>query len=220
MAMTQRTKNSSSRKKMSLKSFFASTAGKKTMIMGVAVLALVSLVVVINGFPNKNLGTQYGVGADGFSVFEAKGANLGAAVLVDKQTIQDELGSLTSSIRDVNTSGVVSLNGKRGQTATYLLTTKSGTSGSFYVDIWQYPNAASQNSEDIITGTGDAGKINGLTARYMPAVTIANEREYALIVSKGLRLYKFAITQPYKDVKIDEVTAQAALKRIAAKASL
>ncbi len=219
MKTKQRTKRSNNRSR-SFKRFLTSTVGKKIGILLLAGVSLAVLVLIIQGFPNRNQGAQNGVGANGFSVFQVKGANLGVSNIVKKSTVQDEFGSLLKSVSDVDDSGVISVGGNRGQTATYYVVTKNDTHGSVYVDVWQYKNAAAHKTADINAGTGDAGKVGNLSTRFLPAATIANEREYAILIAKGLYTYKFALTQPYKNVTIDEATAQAALKRIAAKANL
>jgi hypothetical protein len=213
-------KKTAARKRSRKGNFFTSPLGKKIVILLMAVVALGVLVVIINGFPLKNQGSKYGVGADGYSVYEVKGADLGIAKVVDKSSVESAFGSLVKSVDDVDTSGVISLNGNKGQTATYYIQTKAGTQGSFYVDVMEYKSQKAYDADNIFADTADAGKVNGLAARTMPAFTIANEREYALLVTKGLKSYKFALTQPYKNVTIDEVTAQTILKKIAAKANL
>lgn len=200
--------------------FWASETGKKTFIILLALIGFAGLIAVIKGFPDRGPGAQMGVGADGFSVYEITGADLGIVNVVKKPVVQAELGNLTKQIDDVEKSGVVSYNGDKGQTATYYLVTKGGARGTFYVDVMEYKTQQAYDNADVFNNTLDAGKVQGLTARYMKAATIANEREYALLVSKGLKSYKFAFTQPFKNVKIDEVTVQSALKKIAEKAEL
>jgi hypothetical protein len=213
-------KKTAARKRYHKGNFFTSPLGKKVVIILMAVVALGVLVVNINGFPLKNQGSQYGVGADGYNVHEIKGADLGIAKVVDKSTVESAFGSLVKSVDDVDVSGVISLNGNKGQTGTFYIQTKAGSQGSFYVDVMEYKSQKAYDTDNIFADTADAGKVNGLQARTMPAFTIANEREYALLVTKGLKSYKFALTQPYKNVTIDEVTAQTVLKKIAAKANL
>lgn len=213
-------KKPAARKRSNRGNFFTTPLGKKVVIILMAAVALGVLVVVINGFPLKNQGAKYGVGADGYSVYEIKGADLGIANVVKKSTVESEFGSQLKSVDDVDASGVISLNGNKGQTATFYIETKAGTHGSFYVDLMEYKSDKAYKADDIFAGTADAGKVNGLEARTMPAITIANEREYALLVTKGLKSYKFALTQPFKKVTIDEVTAQTILKKIASKAEL
>lgn len=209
----------SSRKRAN-KNFWASDAGKKTFIGLLALVAFAGLIAVIQGFPDRGPGAQSGVGADGFSVYEIEGADLGVANVVSKSIVEGELKNLVKQVDDVEKSGVISYNGNKGQTATYYLTTNDNLLGSFYVDVMEYKSQKAYDDDNVFENTADAGKINGNEARYMKAATIANEREYALLVTKGLKSYKFALTQPFKNVKINETTAQAALKRIAEKAEL
>ncbi len=213
-------KKTAARKRTSKGNFFTSPLGKKVVVVLMAAVALGVLVVIINGFPLRNQGAQYGVGANGFKVYEIKGADLGIASVVKKSTVESEFGSLVKSVDNVDASGVISLNGNKGQTATFYLKTKAGTNGSFYVDVMEYKSKKAYEADDIFAGTADAGKVKGLEARMMPAMTIANEREYALLVTKDLKSYKFALTQPFKNVTIDETTAQTVLKKIAEKAEL
>lgn len=213
-------KKTAARKRSNRNNFLTSPLGKKIVVVLMAAVALGVLVIIINGFPLKNQGAQYGVGADGYSVYEVKGADLGIANVVKKSTVESEFGDLLKSVSDVDASGVISLNGNKGQTGTFYVETKAGTRGSFYVDLMEYKSKKAYESDDIFAGTADAGKVNDLEARTMPAITIANEREYALLVTKGLKSYKFALTQPFKNVTIDEVAAQTILKKIADKADL
>lgn len=210
----------SKRKSSKNANFWASEAGKKTFIGLLALIAFAGLVVVITQFSDKSPGVTAGVGADGFSVYEIEGADLGIANAVKKPVVVSEFGDLLKSVDDVEKSGVVSYNGNKGQTATYYFSTKSGANGSFYVDVMEYKSQQAYKEADVFAKTLSAGKIQGLDAYYMKAATIANEREYALLISKGIKSYKFAITQPFKNVKINELTAQSVLKRIAAKAEL
>jgi len=209
------------RTKRTKQNFWASEAGKKTFIGILALVAFAGLVIVIKGFPDRGPGAATGVGADGFSVYEIKGADLGIANVVKKPLVQAEFGNLVKEVRDVEKSGVINYNGNKGQTATYyLVTTKGNAKGSFYVDVMEYKSQQAYDDANVFAYTLDAGKVQGLQARYMKAATIANEREYALLVSKGTKSYKFAFTQPFKSIQINEETTQAALKRIAEKAEL
>ena len=207
-------------KKSKKSSFWASEAGKKTFIVILAIVAFASLALVIKLFPDRGQGSKDGVGADGFSVFVIDGADLGITDVVKKPVVEAELGSQTKSIDDVQKTKVISYNGDKGQTATYYLTTKNGMRGSFYVDVMEYKSQAAYNDADTSKNTTDAGKINGNEARYMKAAIIANELEYALLVTKDTKSYKFALTQSIKNAQIDESTARAALINIARQASL
>lgn len=216
MAIQKRVKQQKSRKRGG---FWASEAGKKTFVILLMVIAFAGLLAVIVSF-RQNPGAQNGVGADGFSVYEIKGADLGVASVVRKPDVETELSTLVSQVDDAKKSGVISYNGNKGQTSTFYITTKDGAEGSFYVDVMQYKSQKAFEDANVYRNTLDAGRVQGNAARYMHAATIANEREYALLVIKGLNSYKFALTQPFKNVKINEVTALGAMKRIAEKADL
>lgn len=213
---TTRQRKSTARKQSN---FWASDAGKKTFIALLCVVAFAGMVAIIKGLPERP-GEKYGVGADGFSVFEIKGADLGIVDVVKKPVVEAELGSQAKQVEDVSKSGVVSYDGNKGQTATYYFVTKDGARASVYVDVMEYQSQQAYDDADVFADTIDAGQIQNNPARYMKAVTIANEREYALLVTKGWKSYKFAMTQPFNNVTIDEETAQAILKRIAEKAQM
>lgn len=208
------------RKKSKKGNFWASDAGKKTFVLLLGLVGLAGLIVVINGFNGRGPGSTMGVGADGFSVYEMQGADLGITNAVKKPIVEAEFGDLVKKVDDVDKSGVINYNGNKGQTATYYLVTKYDTQGSFYVDVMEYQSKKAYDEAGVFDNTADAGKVQDLPARYMKAATIANEREYALLVSKGTKSYKFAFTQPFTSVKINEATAQAILKKIAEKAQL
>lgn len=215
MAKKRQTKKT----KSTARGFWASDAGKKTFIGLLCVVAFAALFLVIRGFPERT-GSQDGVGADGFQVYEMEGIDLGIVDVAKKETVAAELASLTKSIDDVQKSTVVNYNGNRAQTATYYLVTKDNARGSFYVDVMEFKDKKAYDDADVFVETADAGKIQGNEARYMRAATIANEREYALLVTKGTKSYKFAFTQAIDNVTIDEPTALAALKKIAEQSSL
>lgn len=192
---------------------------KKTVIV-IGVFALIIIIGLVIYFPLKNPGSKTGVGADGYTVFEIKGADLGAGNIIKREAVQEQLGNLAKSVDDTDVSGVISLNGVKGQTATFYIETKAGTKGSVYIDKWEYKNKRALDADNLFAGTGDAGKVGDLPIAYLHAVTVANEREYALIMTKGVKSYKFALTQPFNNITIDEVTAHKALKRIAEKSNL
>lgn len=211
--VAKKTKN-----KQRKKDFWTSEAGRKTFIIILALVAFAGLVVIIQGFPDRGPGAQNGVGADGFSVYEIEGADLGIAAVVEKPVVESELGANVKKVEDVEASGVISYNGNKGQTATYYFRTNDGLLGSLYVDVMEYKSQQAYDDENVFAGTLDAGKIQNYPARHMKAITIANEREYAILVTKDLKSYKFAITQPFKSVKISETAAHNILKKVAEKA--
>ena len=189
------------------------------LLTGLGVFGVVAIGLIIwTGFFNK--GAQYGFGADGFNVSELSGADLGIANVVGKRTVTTEVGSLAKSVDDADVSHVLNLNGNKGQTSTFNFVSQAGTSCSFYVDVLNYKSQAAYDADNVFNGTGDAGMVGQSPARYMPAATVGFDREYALLVTKGTKSYKFAITQPQSNITISEVTAQDALKRIAEKANL
>lgn len=219
MAKKSRTKKATARKGLR-RDFWTTPKGKKTAIVILAIVALICITAIVYFSPLRNPGAKTGVGANGFSVFEIKGANLGIADVAKKDLVVKELGDLVKSVDDVQSSGVLSFNGNKGQTATYYIQTKAGTQGSVYVDVMEYKSQAAIKADDLDKGTADGGKAQNLPVRFMHAATIANEREYALLITKGTKSYKFAMTQPYQNITIDEVTALNTLKRIAEKSSL
>lgn len=219
MAKKSRTKKATARKS-SRRDFWTTPKGKKTAIVLLAIVALICITAIVYFSPLRSPGAKTGVGANGFSVFEVKGADLGIANVTQKDVVVKELGDLVKGVDDVESSGVLNFNGNKGQTATYYIETKAGTQGSVYVDVMEYKSEAALKADDLDKGTADGGKVQNLPVRYMHASTIANEREYALLITKGLKSYKFAMTQPHQNVTINELTALEALKRIAEKSNL
>ncbi len=195
---------------------------QKGLLFAGGAVALGALGYTIINMPVLNPGSKSGVGADGYSVSEVKGGDLGVADVTKKTLVEQELQSVAGRVGNVNKSGVINMNGNKGQTATYYFEAKSDKSvkHSFYVDVMQYKSEAAYQSADVFKGTGDAGTVAGLKAGYLPAATIAGEREYALLVTKGWNSYKFAISQPIKKLTITEPVAQAILKTIAEQSDL
>lgn len=194
---------------------------KRNLVLGVVITAaLGALAVMVIFLSNRGPGTQTGVGADGFSVFEIKGADLGITSVVSKQSVVNELGKHAKSVDDVDKSGVVSLNGNKGQTATYNFTTPSGARSSVYVDVLIYQSQSAYDADNVFAGTGSAGKVGDMEVRFLPAVSLGYDREYALLVSKGVKSYKFAMVQPNSKIEINEITAQDILKKLIAIANL
>lgn len=189
-------------------------------VCGAVVLGILAYVMITAS--NFGSNSQQGVGADGYNVKVLKGQDLNVANVVEKPLVQKELSTaIAGQIGNVNKTDVLNMNGNLGQTATYYFKAK-GTDVvcNFYTDVMVYKSQAAYDSDDVFIGTGDAGKVGDLDARYMPAVTIGKDREYALLVTKGLKSYKFAILQPVKSIQIEEKVAQEALKKIAAQADL
>ena len=192
---------------------------QRIVLGAVVVAALGALAVMVLVLPAKD-SEQIGVGANGFSVFEKKGADLGVTKVTSKKVVADALGNNVKSVADVEKSGVISLNGNVGQTATYNFTLQNGATGWIDVDVLQYKSKEAYESDDVFKGTGAAGTINGREIRYMPASSIGKERIYALLVTEGLKSYKFAMSQPNANLQIKEYKAQDILKAIIAKSDL
>lgn len=213
-------KKPSTKKKISRRDFWTTPKGKKTAIALLGLAAVVSIGLIIWFSPLRSPGSKTGVGANGFNVFEDKGGDLGIANVAKRDLVTQELGTRVKSVDEVDVSNVLNFNGNKGQTATYYIETKAGTTGSVYVDVMQYKSDAALKSDDLDKGTLDGGKVQDLPVRYMGAATIANEREYALLVTKDLKSYKFAMTQPHQNITINEEEALSILKRIAEKSRL
>ena len=213
--MSKKQTKKTSSKRLSL----AEKKAQKVILGAVVVAALGALAIMILVLPRNN-SAQNGVGADGFSVFEIKGATLNVNNVASKDDIRSAFGDKAKSVGDVETSGVVSLNGSKGQTASYSFTSQKDTRGRVDIDVLEYKSKASYDNDNVFAGTGSAGKINNLDVRYLPAITLGPEHEYALLVTKDLKSYKVSMAQPNGHIDIDEVTAQDILKRIIEKAKL
>lgn len=208
-------------KKQTKKTRRVSDKNARRVVLGATIAgALGILAVMVVVLPIKSGGTHSGVGADGFSVFEVRGADLGVGKAVQKQTVQDALGSRAKSVKDVDNSGVINFNGNKGQTATYGFTTSGGVNSQIDIDVLQYKSQAAYDSDRVFDGTGAAGKINGLEVRYLPAMSIGPDREYALLVTKDLKSYKFSMSQPNGKVEIREYDAHKMLKQLITNAQL
>lgn len=203
-------------KKKTKKGAKSSLNRRNLVVGGVLVAALGALAFMVITLPSRN-------GSDTVSngyVFEIKGADLGIDKVVSKQEVAAELGTNAKSVNDVDKSGVLSFYGNKGQTATYNFTTVSGANASVYVDLMAYQSQSAYDDAKVFAGTGSAGKVGDLEVRFLPAVTLGYDREYALLVSKDLKSYKFAITQPSKKIEINELTAHEILKKLISKAEL
>lgn len=209
------------KKKHTKKTSRISEKNTRRLVLGVTIAgALGVLAVMVVVLPIRNSGMRSGVGADGFSVFEIKGADLGVKKVVDKKMVEDALGKQVKSVDDVVSSGVINFNGNKGQTASYDFTMPSGTKSRIDIDVLQYQSQAAYDSDHVFSGTGSAGKINGLEVRYLPAISIGGDREYALLVTKDLKSYKFSMSQPNDKREIREIEAHEALKQLISKAQL
>lgn len=183
---------------------------------GAVVIAIISILVV----PLVNPASQKGIGANGFQAFVEEDSSLNVAAVVSKDEVVEALGDKAKKVSDAEISKVFNIDGTRGQTVTYYFTRANGLNASLYIDLMHFSNLTTLESTGVTAATGDAGKINGDQAYYMHAQTFGSDREYRLMVIKGLKVYKFVISQPYRTISINEVSALATLKKLAAKAEL
>ncbi|MBI3889488.1 hypothetical protein HY312_02855 [Candidatus Saccharibacteria bacterium] len=192
---------------------------QRIILGAVAVAAIGAIAVMVIVIPSKT-NPQGGVGANGFSVFEKRGADLGVANVTSKNVVADALGKNAKNVADVEKSGVISINGNVGQTATYGFTLTNNEKATIDVDVLQYKSKEAYDADGVFKSTGLAGTIDGREVRYLPAVSIGKERIYALLVTKDLKSYKFAMAQPNTKVQIKEYLAQDILKAIIDKSNL
>jgi hypothetical protein len=208
------------KKKQTQKRTSLSERKAQRVVLGAVVIgALGALAIMVLVLPH-NPGSQNGVGANGFSVHEIKGADLGIDKVVSKQDVQSALGGSAKSVEDVKKSGVISFNGNKGQTASYFFTSQKGTRIRIDVDLLSYKTKDAYDQDNVFGGTGSAGKINNLEVRYLPAATLGPEHEYALLVTKDLKSYKFSMSEPNDHIDVSELNAQEILKKIIAKSQL
>lgn len=184
------------------------------VVLGLTAAAAIGAVAIMALVLPAKSDSPTGVGADGFSVFEKKGADLGVTKVASKETVSRALGKNVTSVAEVEKSGVISLNGNLGQTATYNFTLPNGSKGWIDIDILQYKSKQAYENDGVFKGTGVAGTIDGREVRYMPASSLGKDRIYALLVTKDLKSYKFAMSQPNAKVQIKEYKAQDILKEI------
>lgn len=185
----------------------------------VTVGAIVFVVMTIANLPQPE-GSQRGVGADGFRAYEEKNGNLGVGEVASRDVVVEALGEKAKSVKDVSISNVFNINGTRGQTATFDITKANGKPGSIYIDIMVFKNQLALDEANIYSATGKTDPIKGHPAYYMHAQTISSDREYRLMVVDGIKVYKFVLTQPFRDITINEVMALATLKKIVAKSNI
>lgn len=185
----------------------------------IAVGAIVIAIMVIMNMP-KPEGAQRGVGANGFRAYEEKDGDLGIGKVVSRDEVADALGAKARSVDDVDVSSVFNINGTRGQTATFPITKANGKPASVYVDVMVFKNSVALDEANIYSYTAKTDPINTHPTYYMHALTLGSDREYRLMVVNGIKVYKFVLTQPYRDITINEAMAVATLKKIAAKSDL
>lgn len=180
-------------------------------LVSVAAIGAIGLMIMV--FPKKNTELS-GVGANGYSVFEKKGADLGILKVASKKVITDALGKNAKSVDDPSKSGVLSMNGNLGQTATFPLVLANGEKASIDVDVLEYKSKDAYDSDGLTKGTGVSGRVDGREVRYMTASTIGRDRIYALLVTKDLKSYKFQLSQPSSKIAIREYLAHDVLKKV------
>jgi len=184
--------------------------------IGAVVLAVITIIVM----PRVNQGSQRGVGADGFRAYLEENSTLGIDKVATKNQVITCLGAKAKSVDDVAVSKVFNLDGNRGQTATFDFVRTDGNKASVYIDVMLFKNVPTMNNADILAGTGKAGTIQGHPAYYMHAQTVGSDREYRLLVTNGLKAYKFVVVQPVRNITISEVGALAAMRKLASEAKL
>lgn len=188
------------------------------VLLGIGVIVLTVFSIIL--MPKENPGSQYGVGADGFSAYVEKEGDLGVGSVVDKSQVVTALGDKAKSVDNAQISQVFNLNGNRSQTLTYPFTRTDGVKANLFIDMRLYKNLKALEDDHIYVATAKAGTVGGYPAHYKLAQTIDGDREYHMIVVNGLRAYRFVVAQPAKSITINEVPALAVLKRLALEAKL
>lgn len=188
------------------------------IVLSVAILVLTFIAII--AMPYVNPASQRGVGANGFRAFQENASTINVDKIVSKDLVKEHLGAKAKSVDDVEVSRVFNLDGSRTQTATYPFVRPDGTKASVYVDVMFFKNQATLDDAKVTTSTMKAGMIAGNPAYYMHAQTFSSDREYRLMVVKGLKVYKFAMVQPYRKITISEVSSLALLKKLAEDAKL
>lgn len=181
--------------------------------------AIIFVIVTITNLPKPD-GAMRGVGANGFRAYEEKDGNLGVGQVASRQVVSEALGAKAKDVKDVSTSTVFNIDGTRGQTATFDITKANGKPGSVYIDVMVFKSSIALDEAHIYANTLKTDPIQGHDAYFMHAMTMGSDREYRLMVVKGTKVYKFVLTQPFRDITINEVMALATLKKIAAKSNL
>lgn len=187
------------------------------LLIATGVVIISVLAIAVN--PRVKPASQYGVGANGFQAFVEQGGDMGMAKFIVKKDVESTLGKNAKVVGDAMVSKVMNINGNRGQTVTYDFVRADGSKASVYADLMFFKNKSELDSAAVTTNTLQTGDISGHKAYYMHAQTLSSDREYRLLVIDDLKVYKFVLVQPYRDVTISEVSAMAVLKRLAAKAN-
>ncbi|MCA9324816.1 hypothetical protein KDA23_01970, partial [Candidatus Saccharibacteria bacterium] len=156
-------------------------------IVGIGAIALAVWTIII--MPRTNPGAQRGVSASGFTAFVEQDSDLGMGTVVKKEDVKSVLGNKSKSVSDVVVSKVMNLDGNRGQTATYPFVRADGKKASVYVDVMLFKNQAALDAANVTKNTLKGGMIGDLPAYYLHALTLGSDREYRLLVIKGLNVY-------------------------------
>lgn len=187
------------------------------IIGGIAVIIAVYTIIVM---PSMKGDPRRGVAANGFTAYEEKNGDIGAGNVITKEAVAAALGDKAKSVGDQTVTNPFYYDGDRSQTATYNFVRADGSKASLFVDMTLFKNSKSMQNQHILAGTQLARIINGKSAYYMHAQTLGSIREYRLLVVNDLKAYKFVIEQPTSNITINEVSAVAALIKLAEKAQL
>lgn len=183
---------------------------------GAVVMGIFAVVVV----PRVNPAAQRGVGANGFQAYVEQDGDLGMIKVVKKSDVEYALSGKSKAVSNASPSRVFNLDGNRGQTVSYSFRRNDGVPASLYIDLMSFKNQTVLDEANITQNTMQTTDINGHRAYYMHAQTLGSGREYRLMVVNGLKVYKFVIVQPLRNITISEVSALSSLKKLAQKAQL
>lgn len=186
--------------------------------IGIGAIALAVTAIVL--LPKANPGAQRGVGATGFTAFTEENGDLGMGKVVSKEDVASVLGNKSKVVSNVSVSKVFNIDGSRGQTASYDFVRSDGVKATTYVDVMVFKNQATLDAANVTKNTAKGGTVNNHPVYFMHAQTLGSDREYRLMIVKGLKVYKFVVVQPLRNITISEVAALAAMKKLAAKAEL
>ncbi len=199
---------------------------RRTRLVVVPILVVIGLSVVIVTVlslfitPKAEPGTKRGVGADGFQAYVEENSDLKVKAVASRDDVVAALGGKARSVSDAQVSKVFNYNGDRSQTLTFPFVRYDGVKSTLYIDMKLYKNMQSLDNDHIYVATAKAGTVNGFPAYYRHAQTIGSDREYHMMVINGLKVYRFVIAQPVRNVTISEIDVAAILKKLAAKAEL
>lgn len=188
------------------------------VVIGLGVIVVTALSLFIA--PKTEPGTKRGVGADGFQAYVEENSDLKVKAVASKDDVVAALGDKARSVGDAQVSKVFNYNGDRSQTLTFPFVRYDGVESTLYIDMKLYKNMQSLDNDHIYVATARAGTVKGLPAYYRHAQTIGSDREYHMMVVNGLKVYRFVIAQPVRNVTISEIDVAAILKKLAAKAEL